>query len=930
MNVFLRAFLVPLWVVALPCLLKAAESDDAKQSGQLVLRDGSLVQGDFRSSESPNWISWQAESFVRPFEFQTSNISSINFPVREELLKMEGEFAVELQTGDQLSGMLKQWSKETLTLESERLGLIRIRQDAIRRLDRIEGNPTVLFSGLSGLGDWKIREGDWTFAGAELWTADPDSYLIGDFDLPDRVMVDFAIQWETTPNFSFSIGLDPTAIPKTSSGWSFDTWNSQITLVRERDDIAAIEPVAKVSDTTKQIELIAFLDRIEETIRIYEPGGKLLAESSLPPQKDSSNVKDETGIIFASHFGQTKLSRLRIMRWDGSLPVAKTENAARFRLKDGATLRGNLTSFNPDRRELSVQLESESRTLSLDQLLSIEYPNTNPENMSPVTVNLQNRCRVSGTLQSVDERQVTVLSPELVEPLSIPRELIRVLVNRESQSEKSEEIWTKRVGRLEVGSHVMRGSLVPGKAEKEASCLVWHPKFSRNASPLERSASGRIVYEERKPKLPEKTTTTETRNNNPFAKFGQLFLKKAAQAGQQTPAQSESMHNLHLISGDMLPCRVVAIDERGVHIDSEAAETKLIPHEKVKALVLDKKAKELRLDEEKKARLLTLPRNQKSSPPTHLLYSPEGDYLRCRLMTYSPEQLKIEVHLTEMNLPSNRISHIIWLHPEDILQKNDETPDPDAPLVAEKPQVTLPNELHQVQVIFADGNRSTFDPVEVTDQRIVGISDVIGQCSYELVVPAEIAFGDGIQVAAGELPYHQWVLTPAPEPLYVTAAEGGPGNDGLTSSFVGKPAPDFQLEMLSGDTFVLSEQQGKIIVLDFWATWCGPCILTMPILEEAMKQFPPEQVELISVNLEERPEQIRAVRERHKLNAKVALDIDGAIARRYQVDSIPQLMVIDREGNVARLYIGGGQNVVDQCVAAIQELLAGLEKNAEP
>src|SRR5207253_11277583 len=145
---------------------------------------------------------------------------------------------------------------------------------------------------------------------------------------------------------------------------------------------------------------------------------------------------------------------------------------------------------------------------------------------------------------------------------------------------------------------------------------------------------------------------------------------------------------------------------------------------------------------------------------------------------------------------------------------------------------------------------------------------------------------------------------------------------GTDSPLVGQPAFAFSLDTLGGPRFNLADQKGKVVVLDFWATWCGPCMQSLPMIEEVVKEFADRDVRLFAVNMEEQPDQIKAVMERHKLNFPVVLDRDGAAAARYAVTAIPQTVLIDRDGKIARLFVGGGKKTADALKAAIQELTA--------
>ncbi|HET6425891.1 MAG TPA: TlpA disulfide reductase family protein, partial [Planctomycetaceae bacterium] len=168
----------------------------------------------------------------------------------------------------------------------------------------------------------------------------------------------------------------------------------------------------------------------------------------------------------------------------------------------------------------------------------------------------------------------------------------------------------------------------------------------------------------------------------------------------------------------------------------------------------------------------------------------------------------------------------------------------------------------------------------------------------------------------------------APDPLEAPA-DGGSGSEGLESVLVGKPAPDFELDLLAGGKFNLSNEKGNILVLDFWASWCGPCLQAMPQVDRVATEYADRGVKLVAVNLEETPDRIKAALERLKLETAVALDKTGRIAEKYGATSIPQTVIIDREGVVARLFVGGGARFDDQLRAALDSVLAGPAVKSE-
>jgi peroxiredoxin len=227
----------------------------------------------------------------------------------------------------------------------------------------------------------------------------------------------------------------------------------------------------------------------------------------------------------------------------------------------------------------------------------------------------------------------------------------------------------------------------------------------------------------------------------------------------------------------------------------------------------------------------------------------------------------------------------------------------------------------RVQVLRSDETRLTFFPDKFAEATLSGTSDVLGACRVNLAQIDQLLFGTAIEQAAAELAYQKWKLQNAIEPKFVQAGDGADGDDqGTESPLIGKPAPVFELDLLAGGRFKLADQKGQVVVLDFWATWCGPCLAAMPQVDRAVRDFKDQGVQLVAVNLEEGPKPIQSMLERHKLDVTVALDRDGVVAGKYQASAIPQTVIIDREGKVVRVFIGGGAHLEDQLRTALRNL----------
>lgn len=121
---------------------------------------------------------------------------------------------------------------------------------------------------------------------------------------------------------------------------------------------------------------------------------------------------------------------------------------------------------------------------------------------------------------------------------------------------------------------------------------------------------------------------------------------------------------------------------------------------------------------------------------------------------------------------------------------------------------------------------------------------------------------------------------------------------------VTQPAPDFTLNDLSNQPVTLSSLRGKkVALLDFWATWCGPCRMAMPGLQELQDKFKDNGFEVLSVNQGEEADVVRPFIEQKKYTFHVVLD-SGEVGGNYGVSGIPTLVLVDKKGYVQWIRVG--------------------------
>ena len=135
------------------------------------------------------------------------------------------------------------------------------------------------------------------------------------------------------------------------------------------------------------------------------------------------------------------------------------------------------------------------------------------------------------------------------------------------------------------------------------------------------------------------------------------------------------------------------------------------------------------------------------------------------------------------------------------------------------------------------------------------------------------------------------------------------------------PAPDFTLRTMNGPNLRLAEQRGRVVMVNFWATWCGPCRQEMPHLNRLYEKYRASGFVLLGVNVDDDTRNAAELAAKLGLKFPVLLDTDKGVSKLYDLSTMPSTVLIDRDGKVRyvhRGYLTGYEDTYDR---QIRELL---------
>ncbi|MEM7763656.1 MAG: TlpA disulfide reductase family protein [Pseudomonadota bacterium] len=151
----------------------------------------------------------------------------------------------------------------------------------------------------------------------------------------------------------------------------------------------------------------------------------------------------------------------------------------------------------------------------------------------------------------------------------------------------------------------------------------------------------------------------------------------------------------------------------------------------------------------------------------------------------------------------------------------------------------------------------------------------------------------------------------------IVLAFGAVASTGLS----GQQAPDFALKNAAGENVRLTDLRGDVVMINFWATWCGPCRQEMPLLDEMHARYSRVGFSLLGVNIDDDPKRAIDMIDSLGVSFPVVFDSDKSVSEQYDVSAMPVTILLDREGVVRHVHYGYKPGYEDIYVQQIRELI---------
>jgi thiol-disulfide isomerase/thioredoxin/small nuclear ribonucleoprotein (snRNP)-like protein len=898
------------WLVA---IATGPLSESNGQSWKVRLIDDSSITGKLVSSGFDDFVGIQSDEFKSAFDFDVRSILSLSRVVSKTDEVQQSHPAIlqfELLDGSKLLGKLRSVDSQSIVIDSEILGSLHLDRKRVRAISTSYDFGELLYAGPSIADRWYSVKVDSAARvdASSLTSIARGATVATDLELPDQAHIVLELSWKDVPEFVIALGTRvANAKAKTEESKAsvrLEVWNGKLIAVRETD---ATTDLAQLLDLNRQsinrIRVHVLLDQRKGKLIVMDEVGRRLCEIAVKA------TQPNVGTCFhVSNYGSPlSLDHLQVRKWSESLTKFVFEKDVLL-LKDGREIIGNLVDWDSSSDEfvLSIpsgkQMKIKTSEASQMTLLPItdEQVQTSQETLVgaaqyvDVVLEDQSRIKVKFRASTTDRFKFEIAG--LTGSFDVPVEKIASILGSNRSVDR-----TGLTGVMKLDTAELSGRLAIHGDENGSSVVVWHPTHSRNSSSLVEGANGSILYQKK---------ASEIAQTKPLSTSGNVISNIRTNLQRKKEGESEAC-KLAFENGDIIEGKVLKIDEVGVKFESSQTSCQFATHDRIQSLIFSLNSSGDDLSADLLKRFTTIPRMQKDHAPTHLLISITGDHMRGKSLGLDDGQITMDVRNRTTKIPTSKISKIVWLHHLDW----------------EEPQKT-PLEVNRsgavsdfsVHVMKKDDRGITFHPRSLVEGKLRGVSDLFGDCSVDLADTTRIFFGHDVSKQIMMYRQNRWTLSLArfPQAFLDEPNQDGPEQTAVAASkLIGEKAEEFTLKMVDGSEFQLKKHRGKIVVLDFWASWCGPCMQSMPKIDQLISNLESDKIVLATINVQESADTVRAALTRLGIRPTTLLDEQGRVAALYGAIAIPQTVIISPNGTIKDVIVGGSQEARDRIRASL-------------
>lgn len=924
----------------------------------LRLTDGDIFQGYFSAQSSDRiaekdrgeFLIWQCNAFLEPMLIPWKVVDSISQNQTSDAVAVfEGKphYVIELVNGESVSGRIEGINAQRVQLSSDRYTPVEIELDRVRAILKVQP-ASVEGVGRLSVNEWKqvlpVKRKDvpdvWVSKAGSIETAIAGSSIAQTASLPLLAVIDIDVAWtHSQPNWTLTVGNN---LPKLELRVRKLEQRDElsITLLFEEESVADITTAMISSAGVESLRLKVLCD-LEQGRFVLQQNGRAIGEISSQSKVKTSQSKLENRVRFQmtndapgglilrelkvtrSPFSMTRSASVEGNQGNviGNAPAGRM---AKVLLTTGASHVGGIVATQNQTSDLLLNtMNGESIPFSVNDIDRVEYvmngaegqgdtsqPSGSTEASEYCVLQTKQGERFAGQSLQHSVDRLTLSCQSLSSPIRFSIDdisSVQFITNHDTAEGKNDQPIPMKLVCDEAHSN---GKLVQADhatQESHGSGWAWRPASLSNEFVINPAMNGTI------------DVMRGSADSEPVDAASRNLSLRTELYGRSLDSGEPS---LYLTTGDSLPGKLVRLDDGMLTFTSGLFGECVLASTHVKGVRQLVYTGTDRLDPILLKRLLTVPRMARQAPPAHLVVSRDGDMIRGNVTYIDEDLLRIEVRDEERELWMKNVAEVIWLDPppKDVSEDSPASDKPETNAVDPAQENVARSEVIEqgasCQLVMRKGCVVSVIPSKIEAGLLSGSHPLLGICNIPIDDTVQILFGNEMEKSRSASRFAKWKLRHAIDPKFVT--EEAEAASGEASDLVGKPALDFELKSLDGKLVKLSAMRGRVVVLDFWASWCGPCRKSLPVIQRVADDFGNEPFSFYAINVDEEPNVVQGSAIVLGIANNCLLDPKGTISKAYGANAIPYTVVIDREGIVRRVFVGAN----DEAFGALREAIS--------